>query len=137
DPARLQQVIWNLLSNAAKFTPSGGTIMLAVRRDERSVTIEVKDTGIGIHPSFLHRVFERFWQADSTTTRIHSGLGLGLALVRHIVEVHGGEVEARSDGEGRGSTFVIRLPGRASTTAAAPGVQAAVADPERSRGLDV
>src|SRR5436190_24229100 len=67
---------------------------------------------IGIHPSYLHRVFERFWQADGSSTRIHSGLGLGLALVRHIVEVHGGEVEARSEGEGRGSTFLIRLPGR-------------------------
>ena len=118
DPARLQQVIWNLLSNAAKFTPSGGTITLAVRRDERSVTIEVKDTGIGIHPSFLHRVFERFWQADSTTTRIHSGLGLGLALVRHIVEVHGGAVKALSDGDGKGSTFVIQLPALVSTAAA-------------------
>src|SRR5207247_2770206 len=129
DPARLQQVIWNLLSNAAKFTPSGGTIMLAVRRDERSVTIEVKDTGIGIHPSFLHRVFERFWQADSTSTRVHTGLGLGLALVRHIVEVHGGEVEARSEGEGQGSTFLIRLPARASHATAPELVRPASVNP--------
>jgi PAS domain S-box-containing protein len=117
DPARLQQVIWNLLSNAAKFTPTGGTITLGVKSTATGITIEVSDTGIGIHPSFLHRVFERFWQADSTSTRIHSGLGLGLALVRHIVEVHGGDVEARSEGEGLGSTFAIRLPVRASNAA--------------------
>jgi PAS domain S-box-containing protein len=124
DPARLQQVIWNLLSNAAKFTGPGGTMTLRLRRTGPTVTIEVSDTGIGIHPSFLHRVFERFWQADSTSTRIHSGLGLGLALVRHIVEVHGGDVEARSAGEGCGSTFVIRLPARISNAATL-----AVADP--------
>src|SRR5206468_13018109 len=105
---------------AAKFTPSGGTITLAVQRDERNVIIEVRDTGIGVHPSFLHRVFERFWQADSTSTRIHSGLGLGLALVRHIVEVHGGEAKALSDGDGKGSTFVIQLPALVSNAAASP-----------------
>jgi PAS domain S-box-containing protein len=118
DPARLQQVNWNLLSNAAKFTGAGGTMALRLRRTGPTFTIEVSDTGIGIHPSFLHRVFERFWQVDSTSTRIHSGLGLGLALVRHIVEVHGGDVEARSAGEGRGSTFVVRLPARIPNTAA-------------------
>jgi PAS domain S-box-containing protein len=124
DPARLQQVIWNLLSNAAKFTPPGGTITLGVRRSGPVAIVEVSDTGIGIHPSFLHRVFERFWQADSTSTRVHTGLGLGLALVRHLVEVHGGDVEARSAGEGHGSTFMIRLPARATD---APPI--ALADP--------
>jgi CheY-like chemotaxis protein len=110
DPARLQQVMWNLLSNAAKFTPAGGTVTLMVRQSASHVTIEVRDTGIGIAADFQPYLFDRFSQADSTTTRVHRGLGLGLALVRHIVEIHGGEVEARSAGEGTGSTFVVRLP---------------------------
>ena len=112
DPARLQQIIWNLLSNAAKFTPAGGTITVRVTRDATHVVIEVSDTGIGIAPDMLPRVFDRFWQADGSTTRVHGGLGLGLALVRHLVELHGGEVSARSDGEGRGSRFTVRLPAR-------------------------
>jgi PAS domain S-box-containing protein len=110
DAARLQQVIWNLLSNAIKFTPAGGTVALSVRATGPAVEIEVTDTGIGIPVEFLPRLFERFWQADGTTTRTHGGLGIGLALVRHLVEAHGGEVEASSRGEGRGSTFVVRLP---------------------------
>ena len=114
DPARLQQIVWNLLSNAAKFTPAGGTITLRVRRDAASVVIEVSDTGIGIAPELLTRVFDRFWQADGSTTRVHGGLGLGLALVRHLVELHGGEVGAHSDGNGRGSTFMVRLPARSA-----------------------
>jgi signal transduction histidine kinase len=129
DPARLQQVIWNLLSNAAKFTPPGGTITVSVRRSGPLVMLEVIDTGIGIHPSFLHRVFERFWQVDSTSTRVHTGLGLGLALVRHIVEVHGGDVEARSGGEGQGSTFVIRLPARVTDPATIAVVNPAAGEP--------
>jgi PAS domain S-box-containing protein len=130
DPVRLQQVIWNLLSNAAKFTPPGGSMTLSVRRSGPVVMVEVSDTGIGIHASFLRRVFERFWQADNTSTRVHTGLGLGLALVRHIVEVHGGDVEARSAGEGHGSTFVIRLPARVTD---APTI--AVADPAAGEPL--
>jgi PAS domain S-box-containing protein len=110
DPARLQQIIWNLLSNAAKFTPAGGVISLTVRASESFVSIEVTDTGMGIAAEFLPHVFQRFWQADSTTTRIHGGLGLGLALVRHLVELHGGGVSAASAGEGRGSTFTVTLP---------------------------
>jgi PAS domain S-box-containing protein len=129
DPARLQQVIWNLLSNAAKFTPAGGRVTLTLRLSGSTVIIEVTDTGIGISPAFLQRVFERFWQADSTTTRTHGGLGLGLALVRHIVEVHGGEVEARSAGEGQGSTFVVRLPLRAPDRSASPRGRAAAVNP--------
>jgi CheY-like chemotaxis protein/two-component sensor histidine kinase len=112
DPARLQQIVWNLLSNAAKFTPAAGTITLRVARETSHVVIEVADTGIGIAPDLLPRVFDRFWQADGSTTRVHGGLGLGLALVRHLVELHGGEVSARSGGEGRGSTFTVRLPAR-------------------------
>src|SRR6185369_3523934 len=92
DPARLQQVIWNLLTNAVKFTPAGGMVTLRVVRDASYVMIEVSDTGIGIAPDMLPRVFDRFWQADGSTTRVHGGLGLGLALVRHLVELHGGDV---------------------------------------------
>jgi PAS domain S-box-containing protein len=110
DPARLQQVMWNLLSNAAKFTPAGGTVSLALGASASGMSLEVADTGIGIPAAFLPRLFERFWQADSTSTRTHGGLGLGLALVRHIVEAHGGFVKASSEGEGRGSRFVVHLP---------------------------
>jgi signal transduction histidine kinase len=113
DPARLQQVLWNLLSNAIKFTPSGGIVTLAVRVSDSAAAIQVSDTGIGISTASLPRLFERFWQADSSSTRVHGGLGLGLALVRHIVEIHGGEVSASSAGEGLGSTFTVKLPLRA------------------------
>jgi signal transduction histidine kinase/integral membrane sensor domain MASE1/CheY-like chemotaxis protein len=117
DPARLQQVIWNLLFNAIKFTPAGGTVSLVARPANGNAIVEVSDTGIGIPAEFLPRLFERFWQADSTSTRVHGGLGLGLALVRHLIEIHGGDVEARSAGEGRGSTFVVSLPLRAELSA--------------------
>jgi PAS domain S-box-containing protein len=110
DIHRIQQVIWNLLSNAVKFTPKGGTIRLAVERDDGSLQLTVSDTGQGIASHLLPSVFERFKQADGSTARIHGGLGLGLAIVRHIVELHGGSVRALSDGEGRGATFVLRLP---------------------------
>jgi PAS domain S-box-containing protein len=110
DPARLQQVMWNLLSNAVKFTPSGGTVSLAVRESVSTVTIEVTDTGRGISAADLPHVFERFWQADGTSTRVHGGLGLGLALVRHLVELHGGDVTATSAGENCGSTFTVTFP---------------------------
>jgi PAS domain S-box-containing protein len=126
DPARLQQVIWNLLSNAARFTPAGGTITVRVTSDASLVVIEVADTGIGIAPPLLPRVFDRFWQADGSTTRVHGGLGLGLALVRHLVELHGGDVAAFSEGEGRGSRFTVRLPAQPGATAprlAAPTVR--------------
>lgn len=110
DPDRLQQVIWNLLSNAVKFTPKGGRVQLRVERVNSHVEIIVSDTGVGIRKDFLPFVFERFRQGDSGPTRKTGGLGLGLAIVRHIVEMHGGTVLAESAGEGEGSTFTVRLP---------------------------
>ncbi len=113
DPERLQQVVWNLLSNAVKFTEPRGTIRVSVRQEGSEVVIEVSDTGKGIEPEFLPLMFERFRQADSSTTRRFGGLGLGLALVRHIIELHGGKVSAKSEGLGKGATFTICLPIRA------------------------
>jgi len=110
DPERLQQVLWNLLSNAIKFTPHHGRIEVRLRPGTDRIGIEVTDSGKGIEPEFLPYVFDRFRQADSSSTRAHGGLGIGLALVRHLVELHGGSVQARSAGAGTGSTFVIELP---------------------------
>jgi PAS domain S-box-containing protein len=110
DAARLQQVIWNLLSNAIKFTPEGGRAQVRLSHRGSNIEIVVSDTGVGISPEFLPHVFDRFRQADQTTTRHYGGLGLGLAIVRHIVELHGGTVEAESRGPGQGSTFTVRLP---------------------------
>jgi signal transduction histidine kinase len=112
DADRLEQVLWNLLSNATKFTPPGGTVTVRLSSGDGYADIAVGDTGIGIRPEFLPHVFDRFRQSDSTTTRAHGGLGLGLALARHLVELHGGSVYATSEGEGRGATFGIRLPFR-------------------------
>jgi signal transduction histidine kinase/DNA-binding response OmpR family regulator len=110
DVDRLRQVVWNLLSNAVKFTPAGGLVEILMRRDGDHAEIVVRDTGQGIESSFLPFVFDRFRQADGTTTRKHGGLGLGLAIVRHLTEAHGGTVEASSDGLDRGAAFTIRLP---------------------------
>ncbi|MHC5859977.1 sensor histidine kinase [Nostoc sp.] len=110
DVNRLQQVVWNLLSNAVKFTPKGGRVDVQLERIESCVQIQVSDTGGGIAAEFLPHVFERFRQADSSTTRSHGGLGLGLAIVRHLVELHGGTVCAKSPGIGQGATFVVSLP---------------------------
>ncbi|HVQ37378.1 MAG TPA: ATP-binding protein, partial [Pyrinomonadaceae bacterium] len=110
DSSRLQQVVWNLLSNAIKFTPSGGRIEVKLLRAGRNVKIQVIDSGQGIRADFLPFIFERFRQADGTTTRQHGGLGLGLAIVRHLVELHGGTIKAESPGEGMGSTFTVKLP---------------------------
>jgi signal transduction histidine kinase len=112
DPDRLQQVIWNLLSNAVKFTAAGGRIEVRAIRDPEAIEIVVADTGVGIAPEFLPYVFERFRQQESGTTRRHGGLGLGLAIVRHLVELHGGSVRAESDGDGHGATFRVRLPAK-------------------------
>jgi len=110
DPARLQQVIWNLLSNAIKFTPKDGRVQVQLERVNSHIEITVSDTGPGIDEAFLPHVFERFRQADSTSTRVHGGLGLGLAIVRHLVELHGGTVEAGNRIDRRGAVFIVRLP---------------------------
>jgi PAS domain S-box-containing protein len=114
DPERLQQVVWNLLSNAIKFTPEGGRVEIRSRWVDSSIEIVVADNGQGISEDFLPYVFERFRQADVSTTRAHGGLGLGLAIVRHLIEIHGGTVRAESPGRGKGATFTIRLAGRAN-----------------------
>ncbi|HEX8144706.1 MAG TPA: PAS domain-containing protein [Pyrinomonadaceae bacterium] len=110
DPERLQQILWNLLANAIKFTPSGGSVAVSLMRARSCLEIRVSDTGQGIRPEFLPHVFDRFRQADSSTTRSYGGLGLGLAIVRHLVELHGGTVRAESAGVGEGATFTVTLP---------------------------
>lgn len=110
DPNRLQQVFWNLISNAVKFTPKGGSVQISLQRCGDDVEVHVADTGEGISPEFLPHVFDRFRQADSTTTRVHGGLGLGLSIVKQIVELHGGTVRAESMGKGQGTSFVVSLP---------------------------
>jgi CheY-like chemotaxis protein len=110
DPDRLQQIVWNLLSNAVKFTPRDGTVQLVLRREDAHAQVIVSDTGVGIRREFLPHVFERFRQAETSTTRRFGGLGLGLGIVRHLTELHGGTVRADSDGEGYGATFIVTLP---------------------------
>jgi CheY-like chemotaxis protein/two-component sensor histidine kinase len=117
DAARIQQIIWNLISNAVKFTPRRGRVRLALARYESYVEITVEDNGDGISATFMPHVFHRFRQADSSSKRKHGGLGLGLAIVRHLVELHGGTVEAESPGAGQGARFTVRLPVRVLTPA--------------------
>jgi signal transduction histidine kinase/DNA-binding response OmpR family regulator len=123
DPDRLQQVIWNLLANAVKFTPRGGRVEVVLQRRDQEVEIEVRDNGMGIQADFLPYIFDRFRQFDASSTRPHGGLGLGLGIVRHLVELHGGTVRADSKGAGKGSTFVVTLPMAAPV-------------PENGKGLD-
>ncbi|MBM7112675.1 PAS domain-containing protein [Archangium primigenium] len=122
DPSRLQQVCWNLLVNAVKFTPAGGRVHVRLERGEGEVVLRVTDTGKGIRADFVPHLFERFWQADGSATREHGGLGLGLAIVHHLVTLHGGAVRAESAGEGKGATFTVSLP----VPAVLPEVQAEV-----------
>jgi CheY-like chemotaxis protein/anti-sigma regulatory factor (Ser/Thr protein kinase) len=129
DPNRLQQVVWNLLSNAVKFTPQGGTVEVSLARRDSQAEIRVRDTGAGISPDFLQHVFDRFRQEDSSSTRAHGGLGLGLAIVRHLVELHGGTVEAESAGEGQGATFTVLLP-------VAPELRLALPHPESQKSRE-
>jgi PAS domain S-box-containing protein len=126
DPDRLQQVVWNLLSNAIKFTPEGGRVEITLKRADPHIAIVVRDTGKGIEPEFMPHIFERFRQSDMSSARRVGGLGLGLSLVKHLVELHGGAIEAESAGAGRGSTFTFRLPLRAVYTA----------PPEERKALD-
>jgi signal transduction histidine kinase len=112
DAARLQQVFWNLVANAIKFTPPGGRIDVWVHRSRGGAEVAITDTGVGIAPDVLPNLFQRFQQGDSSTTRRFGGLGLGLAIVRHLVELHGGTVRAESPGLNRGATFVVTLPAR-------------------------
>ncbi|HVT02719.1 MAG TPA: ATP-binding protein [Thermoanaerobaculia bacterium] len=132
DSDRLQQVMWNLLSNAVKFTPRGGRVQLRLERINSQCEVTVTDTGQGIAPEFLPHVFDRFSQADGSSTRIHAGLGLGLGIVRHLVELHGGTVQAFSPGLGAGSTFAVRLP---LLVAHASGVAAQSVEAPPSRSL--
>ena len=110
DAGRLQQVVWNLLTNAIKFTPRGGRVQVVLERVNSHLELNVTDTGEGIEPEFLPHVFERFRQADASTTRHYRGLGLGLSIVKHLVELHGGSVRVKSPGKGKGSTFILTLP---------------------------
>jgi CheY-like chemotaxis protein len=110
DADRLQQIVWNLLTNAVMFTPKGGRIQVKVQRVDSHVEIVVRDSGVGISKEFLPYVFDRFRQADASTTRIHGGLGLGLSIVHQLVDLHGGSVSVQSEGEGKGATFTITLP---------------------------
>ena len=131
DANRLQQVVWNLLSNAVKFTPKNGRIEVALRRVNSEVQVSVGDSGEGISNEFLPYVFDRFSQGDGKTTRSHSGLGLGLAIVRQLVELHGGTVKAYSDGPGRGATFKLQLP--VLSLNRLPGSQSALGDSTLTR----
>jgi PAS domain S-box-containing protein len=121
DPDRMQQIFWNLLSNAVKFTPKGGRIQVRLQRINSHVEVVVSDTGMGVDPKLLPFIFERFRQGDSSTTREHGGLGLGLAIVRHLVELHGGVVNAYSDGAGKGAEFIVQLPTLVSARTSQPG----------------
>jgi CheY-like chemotaxis protein/two-component sensor histidine kinase len=131
DANRIQQVVWNLLSNAIKFTPKGGTVAITLSRERSKAQITVSDTGMGISSEFLPYVFDRFRQADSTTRRRSGGLGLGLSIVKQLVELHGGTVEAQSAGEGKGATFTVNLP----IAAVAPSPEGS-ADEEREPTLE-
>jgi signal transduction histidine kinase/ActR/RegA family two-component response regulator len=128
DPDRLQQVMWNLLSNAVKFTPSGGRVTFVLRRRGEVDEMIVSDTGIGIDPSFLPNVFDSFRQADATATRAHGGLGLGLSIVSHLVDIHGGTVAASSGGRDQGATFTVRLPVRDARRETSPPAAVPLAD---------
>ena len=127
-------MVWNLLSNAIKFTPAGGAVHVQLRTSGNSAEVIVTDTGVGIAPEFLPFVFEAFRQADGSTTRSHGGLGLGLSIVKHLVEAHGGTVSAQSGGKGCGATFSVRIPLLAGRHCAGTDQRSFGGDRERDRG---
>jgi PAS domain S-box-containing protein len=142
DPQRLQQVFWNLLSNAVKFTPPNGKVDVILQKGDSNLDVTITDTGMGIDEKFLPLVFDRFRQADASSTRAHGGLGLGLAIVKNLVELHGGEVSARSEGIGQGSTFCVTLPHIANSLPENYGVKSTSArrdtpSPPELRGVSV
>jgi hypothetical protein len=137
DPDRLQQVVWNVLQNAVKFTPPGGRVEARLARHDSHVEIAVADTGVGIEADFLPNVFDSFRQADSSASRKHDGLGLGLAIVKRLVELHGGQVRARSEGQDRGTTVTIRLPLMALTAEGKPQTPPGARPPARLDGVSV
>jgi len=138
DVLRLQQIAWNVVSNAVKFTPASGRVDVRLGLEDAQAVLRVTDSGVGIAPEFLPYVFDRFRQADSSTTRAHGGLGLGLALVSHLVEMHGGSVEAHSDGRGQGAVFTIRIPRVDEVALAAPeGAERDTRVPVRLSGVRV
>jgi signal transduction histidine kinase/DNA-binding response OmpR family regulator len=128
DANRLQQIFWNLLSNAIKFTPAGGRVSVGVRRVGPRVEVSVSDSGIGITSEFLPYIFDRFRQADGSTTRVHGGLGLGLSIVRHLLELHDGDIEVQSEGRDKGATFIVSLPLAPAKSAAIENARAAAAE---------
>jgi PAS domain S-box-containing protein len=136
DADRLQQVVWNLLSNAVKFTPAGGLVRISATRTDRIVSIEVEDDGVGIDPAFLPYVFDRFRQADAGSARAHGGLGIGLAIVRHIVEMHGGTVSVASRGVGHGALFAVQLPIQSAKFTPIPPAAAAPASEPKMPAVD-
>ncbi|HEV8138344.1 MAG TPA: PAS domain S-box protein [Pyrinomonadaceae bacterium] len=136
DTGRLQQIIWNLMSNAVKFTPSGGSVIVDYRRQGNFAEVTVRDTGIGISEDFLPYVFERFRQAESAATRSHRGMGLGLAIVRHLVELHGGTVSVESAGENQGTTFTVHLPLAAAPKALPPSTSAHEGNGDLAKALN-
>ena len=129
DPTRLQQIFWNLFSNAVKFTPEGGHVRVEIKHVDSAIRVSVSDTGVGITPEFLPYIFDRFRQADGSTTRIHGGLGLGLSIVKHLVQLHQGSVVVESPGKDHGSTFTVALPQASAASALAP-EEIAEAEPE-------
>ena len=135
DPKRLHQVLNNVLANAVTFTPEGGSIALRCQADPDRVTIDISDSGIGISPDFLPYVFERFRQADSRSTRSHGGLGLGLAIARHLIELHGGQISAHSEGAGAGTTISIQLPAISPERVGIQSASTAGADVSRQRSI--
>jgi CheY-like chemotaxis protein/anti-sigma regulatory factor (Ser/Thr protein kinase) len=137
DPDRIQQVVWNLLANAVKFTPEGGRVDVRLRRMDATVEIEVIDTGVGIRPDFLPYVFDRFRQADAGASREYAGLGLGLAIAKQLVELHGGTISARSEGEGRGATFTVYLPLERRYPATQDGERPITPEPDDLHGIEV